>query len=338
MKSLTLLTVVAIAMTAFALAQSSQAPAAGALLVLAKTDLTVSIVDPASLKVMAKVPSGPDPHEVIASADGKTAYISNYGGGAFNTITVVDLAAKKALTPIDLGALRGPHGLDFVAGKLWFTAEGAKVAGSYDPASKTVDFVVGTGQNRTHMIYVTKDAGRLVTSNVSSATMSIIEKTGEVGGRGGQPRPNWNQTVIPVGGGAEGFDVSPNGKEIWVANAQDGTISVIDFAAKKVTDTIAANVVGANRLKFTPDGTRVFVSTLRGPDVVVFDTASHREQKRIRTGRGAAGIQMQPDGSRVYVSCTPDDYVAVIDLAKLEVVGRIDAGKQPDGLAWASRP
>jgi YVTN family beta-propeller protein len=336
MKAFTAVALAAVACAALASAQTTPR-SSGALLVLAKTDLTMSIVDPVSLKVIARVPSGPDPHEVIASADGKTAYISNYGGGAFNTITVVDLAAQKALTPIDLGALRGPHGLDFVAGKLWFTAEGAKVAGSYDPSSKAVDFVVGTGQNRTHMIYVTKDATRLVTSNVSSATMSIIEKTGETGGRGGPPRADWNQTVIPVGRGAEGFDVSPNGKEIWVANAQDGTISVIDFAAKKVTDTIAANVGGANRLTFTPDGARVFVSTLRGPDVVVLDAASHREQKRIRTGRGAAGMQMQPDGSRVYVSCTPDDYVAVIDLATLEVTGRIDAGKQPDGLAWVSR-
>lgn len=338
MRSFALLTLAAITFGVCAFAQSSAPSSSGALLVLAKTDLTMSIVDPASLKIMGKVPSGPDPHEVIASADGKTAYISNYGGGAFNTITVVDLAAHKALTPIDLGALRGPHGLDFVAGKLWFTAEGAKVAGSYDPASKAVDFVVGTGQNRTHMIYVTKDANRLVTSNVSSATISVIEKTGQTGGRGGPPRSDWSQTVIPVGGGAEGFDISPDGKTIWVANAQDGTISVIDFAAKKVTDTIAANVGGANRLKFTPDGSRVFVSTLRGADVVVFDATSHREQKRIRTGRGAAGIQMQPDGSRVYVSCTPDDYVAVIDLAKLEITGRIDAGKQPDGLAWASHP
>jgi len=338
MKSFAVLALAAITFGVCVFAQSSAPSASGALLVLAKTDLTMSIVDPVSLKVIAKVPSGPDPHEVIASADGKTAYISNYGGGSFNTITPVDLAAHKALTPIDLGALRGPHGLDFVAGKLWFTAEGAKVAGSYDPASKAVDFVVGTGQNRTHMIYVTKDVNRLVTSNVSSATMSIIEKTGETAGRGGPSRADWNQTVIPVGGGAEGFDVSPDGRTIWVANAQDGTISVIDFAAKKVTDTIAANVAGANRLKFTPDGNRVFVSTLRGADVVVFDAASHREQKRIRTGRGAAGMQMQPDGSRVYVSCTPDDYVAVIDLAKLEITGRIDAGKQPDGLAWASRP
>jgi hypothetical protein len=34
------------------------------------------------------------------------------------------------------------------------------------------------------------------------------------------------------------------------------------------------------------------------------------------------------------VACTPDSYVAVIDLKTLTVAGRIDAGKEPDGLAW----
>jgi len=62
-----------------------------ALLVLSKGDLSLAIVDPATLRVVGRVPSGPDPHEVIASADGKIAYISNYGGGAYNTITVADI-------------------------------------------------------------------------------------------------------------------------------------------------------------------------------------------------------------------------------------------------------
>jgi YVTN family beta-propeller protein len=56
--------------------------------------------------------------------------------------------------------------------------------------------------------------------------------------------------------------------------------------------------------------------------------------KRLKIGRGAAGIQIQPDGARAYVACTPDGYVAVIDLKSLEVAGHIDAGEQPDGLAW----
>ena len=143
--------------------------------------------------------------------------------------------------------------------------------------------------------------------------------------------------MIPAGRGVEGFDVSPDGKEIWAANAQDGTITVIDVATRKVVQTLDANVGGANRLKFTPDGKLVFVSTLRGPDLAIFDAATHKETKRIKIGHGAAGILMQPDGSRAYVACTPDDYVVIIDLKSLEMTGKFSAGKHPDGLAWVVR-
>jgi YVTN family beta-propeller protein len=308
-----------------------QSTASGALLVLAKSDQTMAIVDPATLKVLDRVPTGPDPHEVVASTDGRVAYISNYYGGQ-NIIAVVDLVAVKALTPIDLGPLRAPHGLTFVGGKLWFTAEGAKAIGRYDPASAKVDWVLGTGQNRTHMIHVSEDLKRIVTSNVNSATMTIIEP-----GVSGGPQGDWDETVVPVGRGAEGFDVSPDGKEIWVANARDGTISIIELATKKVTLTLAANVNGANRLKFTPDGKLVLVSSLGGSDLAIIDVSTRRDVKRLKIGRGAAGIQMEPDGLRAYVACTPDDYVAVIDLKSLEVIGHIDAGKRPDGLAWVVR-
>jgi YVTN family beta-propeller protein len=325
-----------------AAALPAQGTPANALLALSKNDRTLAIIDPASLKIVARVPVGQDPHEVIASTDGKFAYISNYGGGAYNTIAVVDLVAQKALAPIDLGALRGPHGLTFVGGKLWFTAEAARAIGSYDPASKTIDWVFGTGQNRTHMIYVFDDLKRIVTSNVSSATMSVIERSaGGRGGRGGPvgpPQGDWDQTVIPVGRGAEGFDVSPDGKEIWVANAQDGTVSIIDLAGKRVTETLAANVMGANRLKFTPDGRRVLVAATGASSLTIIDAATHKDVKRLQIGRAAAGIQLQPDGARAFVACSPDNYIAVVDLKTLQIVGKIDVGQNPDGLAWAARP
>jgi YVTN family beta-propeller protein len=122
-----------------------------------------------------------------------------------------------------------------------------------------------------------------------------------------------------------------------VANARDGTISVIDLAAKEVVDTVAANVPSANRLKFTPDGRRVLVSSLSGPDLVILDSATRREVKRLPIGHGAAGIEIEPGGARAFVACTPDNYVTVIDLHSLAVVGKIDAGQEPDGLAWAVR-
>jgi len=327
------------------------------LLALSKQDHTLAIVDPANLSVVARIPVGDDPHEVVASADGKTAYVSNYGFGAFHTLAVIDLVGQQRLASIDLGALRGPHGLDFQLGKVWFTAEAAKAIGSYDPATGKIDWIMGTGQDRTHMLYVFPDGKRILTTNVNSATVTILDKTeGRVGGPppgmppGGGPPPgaggpppgpmptppggDWQLTVIPVGRGSEGFDVSPDGKEGWVANAGDGTVTVIDIAAKKVTATLAVNVPGANRLKFTPDGKQVLVTP--GSALVVLDAATHKEVKRLATVHGSGGIQMQPDGARAYVACGRDGYVAVIDLKTLELVGRVDVAS-PDGLAWAVR-
>jgi YVTN family beta-propeller protein len=332
----------------------AQSTPADSLLVLSKQDHALSVVDPATLQVVARVPVGNDPHEVIASTDGTTAYVSNYGFGAYNTLAVVDLVGRKPLPAIDLGPLRGPHGLTFVGGKTWFTAEAAKAIGRYDPATHKVDWILGTGQNRTHMIYVSDDQQRIITTNVSSGTVSLIEQEPlhmpgpppgaphagpggpPSGGPGGpMPRKDWNETVIRVGNGSEGFDVSPDHRELWVANAGDGTLSIIDIASKKVVQTVAANTHGANRLKFTPDGKRVLVSS--GPELIVLDAATRHVIKRIPIGHGSGGVLVQPDGSRAFVACSPDNYVAVIDLRSLAVTGHIPAGTEPDGMAWAIR-
>ncbi len=333
---------------------AAQSSPESSLLVLSKRGHTLAIVDPSSLKVLAKVPVGDDPHEVIASADGRMAYVSNYGGGSLHTLAVVDLVGQKAMPAIELAPLHGPHGLTFVGGKTWFTAEGSKVIGRFDPATQKVDWVLGTGQDRTHMIWVSEDEKRIVTANVASGTMSLMELVARRQGPGGPPpggpRPagaggpppgprgaDWEETVVKVGNGSEGFDVLGDGKTIWVANAQDGTVSIVDFAGKKVTETLALDVRGANRLKFTVDGRMALISSLGGPDLVFVDVATRKVVKRLKIGRGAAGIVMQPDGSRAFVACTPDDYVVVIDLKTMEVAGKIDAGGEPDGMAWAVR-
>jgi YVTN family beta-propeller protein len=326
------------------------------LLALSKRDHTLAIVDPTSLQIIARAPVGPDPHEVIASSDGKTAYVSIYGGGRYHALSVIDLVAQKALPDIDTGALNGPHGLAFVGRKVWFTAEGAKAIASYDPESTKIDWVMGTGQNRTHMIYVTTDEKEIYTTNVSSGTVSILEKValppmgpppgmtppaGATPSRpqgAAEPRMDWNQIVITTGKGDEGFDVSPDGRELWTANSQDGTLSIIDIANRKVTATLDAKVFSANRLKFTPDGKLVLITSLGNGDLVIYDATSRKEFKRVRIGRGAAGILMDSQGNRAFVACSPDNYIAILDLKTLEVTSHIDVGGEPDGLAWAVRP
>ena len=318
--------------TAFAGAftASAQTPSP-ALLVLEKGDEQLAIVDPASLKIVGRVPSGGAPHEIVASDDAKFAYISNYASerGMLKTISIVDLTTQKALTPVDLGALRAPHGLAFADGKVYFTAEQNKVIGRYDPASNQVDWILGTGQNVTHMVALSKDFKTIFTSNIGSDSICVIEP--------GAGRSGWNVTLVPVGKGPEGFDLSPDGKEVWAANSGDGTVSIIDVSSKKVVATIDLKTKRTNRLKFTPDGKLVLISDDGGGELIVLDTATRKERKRIKVGQGPEGTLVQPDGTKAYVALSRDNAVAVIDLKTLEVTGKIAMGKDPDGLAWAQR-
>ena len=93
-----------------AIGADAQSSPSRTLLALSKRNHTLAIVDPNTLQVIARAPVGPDPHEVIASSDGKTAYVSIYGGGRYHALSVIDLVGQKAAPDIDTGAptLRSP--------------------------------------------------------------------------------------------------------------------------------------------------------------------------------------------------------------------------------------
>ena len=148
--------------------------------------------------------------------------------------------------------------------------------------------------------------------------------------------PDWTSTVVKVGKGPEGIDVSPDGKEVWTAHTQDGGVSVIDVATKKVTHTLSLNMVRANRLKLTPDGKYVLISDARGGKLLVLDAATKKELKRIDIGRGPTGILMVPGGKQAIIAVSGDNSLAYFDLKTLEVTDRFSPGKNPDGLAWVA--
>src|SRR5687768_17256007 len=75
-----------------------------------KADDTLSFVDADTLKEVAKTSTGRGPHEVVVTPDGKKAYVSNYEGPG-DSISVIDVGARKGLQRIELGEHRAPHGL-----------------------------------------------------------------------------------------------------------------------------------------------------------------------------------------------------------------------------------
>ena len=305
----------------------SAQPRGPRLLVLNKEDATFTVINPESGAVLATVPTGEGPHELVASADGKIAFASNYGTGPApgHTISMIDIAAGKELRRIDVAPLSRPHGLAVVNGKLYFTAEADKKIARYDPVADKVDWQFETGQNATHMVLPTKDAKTIFTSNIASDSVSMITQ-----GAG----DTWNQTVIQVGKGPEGLDLSPNGRELWSAHSRDGGVSIIDVAAKRVVHTIPVGTKRSNRIKLTPDGKFALISDLDAGDLVVLDAVAHKEIKRLPLGRMPEGILIPASGGRAYVAVNGDNHVAVVDLETWQVTKKIPTGNGPDGMAW----
>lgn len=310
------------------------------LIVLNKSDHEAALVDPATLSVIAKLPTGRGPHEVAVAPDGRTAWVCNYGAvGVFrgegeqrfeagNTLTVLDLVKRRVIRTVDLGAHRQPHGIAFSRDgkRLWITCEGAGAVIEVDAASGRVKRSWKTAQEVSHMLVPTPDEKRLFVANIRSGSATMIETaSGAV-------------TSLPTGAGAEGIDVTPDGREVWVTNRSANTISVIEVAAGRVVDTLASGGEFPIRLKFTPDGREAWVSNARSNAVVVFDAATRTPLATIEVGAVPVGIQMSPDGKRAFVANTNDDRVTVIDVASRKVAGTIATGREPDGMAWARTP
>ena len=306
----------------------ASAPTSAALLVLNKAENTLAIIDPATLQVLARVPVGEGPHEVIAAADGRRAYVANYGTQQKlgDSISVIDLVARKEIKRVDLGPLRRPHGIVEAGGKIYFTVEVNRAIARYDPATERVDWLMGTGQTATHMLVITPDGTRAFTANIASDTVTAIDLNMP-------PGPN-AISQIAVGKEPEALALSPDGRELWVGQNGEGTVTIIDAIGKRIKETIKVGQVPI-RVKFTPDGQRVLVSDYKAGELIVFEAATRKELKRIKAEGVPVGILIAPDGQRAYVAAMGANQVLVFDLVKLEQAGAFQPGQGPDGMAWA---
>jgi YVTN family beta-propeller protein len=121
-----------------ALGANAAAQGAATLVVLNKSDNTVSFVDPQTLKVLGTAPTGNGPHEAAASADGKRIYVANYGDQKpGSSLSIIDAGERKELTRFELPGLVRPHGIVEAGGNIYFTAEGSAAVARFNPTRNT---------------------------------------------------------------------------------------------------------------------------------------------------------------------------------------------------------
>ena len=319
------------------LVATTASASAQTLVVLNKSDQSAMLIDATTGQTVAKLPVGRGPHELAISRDGRTAYVANFGRfGVYatgdtthtkpgNTITVLDLAGRRVSTTYAFGTHTGQHGVAVSRDgrRVWLTSETPNALLEIDAANGKILNVWPTNQQRSHLVVPSRDERRFYVTNTVSGSLSVIDRTtGAV-------------KNIPIGPGAEGVTISPDGREVWVAWRDDSKISVISTATDAIVETFASGGEGPQRVQFTPDGAQVWASNVRSNTLTTFDARTRKLLGAVSVGKGPAGIVFSPDGRRGYFALSGANQIAVIDVAARKVVQTFDTGLEPDGIAWA---
>ncbi|EPR71115.1 Sialidase [Cyclobacterium qasimii M12-11B] len=310
------------------------------LIIANKHSNTLSYLDPVKMEVLETINIGNNPHEIAISPDQRFAYLSSYEAPG-DKIFVVDLMKRQQVDTIHTGEYVRIHGAAFSPeGKhAYFTAGQTGYVVEVETANNTVTRAIPTGGKISHMVYLSPDGKDLLTANISSENISVINR--ESGAL---------ETLIPAGKGVEGMAFTPDGKFLWALNQTGGSITVIDWLSRTVVAEFECLGMPV-RVKFSKDGSRAYVAGWeKNGTLTVIDVASKKEIKRIPVGSFAIGIEISADGKFAFVGCedagktsigedgeenlekikAKSDGVHVVDLHKLEVVKVIETGLGPD--------
>lgn len=310
-----------------ALALSTALPAAAATLLTGnKAENTVSFIDLATGKERARLPTGPMPHEIAVSPDGRTAAVVAYGA---KQIDLYDVAGAKHLRTIDLGTNERPHGIAWLkSGRILATTEGTSTLSLIDPKSGKVDGVA-TGAKGSHMVAVTPDERRAFVSNLGSRNVSAIDlaKRAKI-------------ADLSAGEEPEGIALTPDGRELWVANRGDDTVMLFDAATLKPLATIQVGDMPI-RLAISPDGRTAVTSDLLDGGLTLIDVKSRKPIRKLKVSGDPAAMQVTimfaNDGKRLYAAETGKAQIAEVDLATGKLLRTLAAGKGADGLGYSDR-
>jgi YVTN family beta-propeller protein len=306
----------------------------GLLLVANKGEHALGIIHPDEGRQVALVPEGGvTGHEVIASPDGKTAYVPIYGNSGVgkpgtdgHKMVVIDVASQKVTGNVDFGRGVRPHCPMFGPkdGMLYVTTELDKTISIIDPKTLKIVGSIPTGQPESHMLAISSDGRRGYTANVGPGTVSVLDMEARK-----------TLTVIPISGNTQRISVSPDDSMVFTADQTKPQLAVIDTATNKVKKWIPLPAPGYGTAS-TRDGRWLVVAVPGAKKVAVVDLKTLTVEHTVDVPAAPQEVLIRPDDQVAYVSCDADHKVAAINIADWKVKELIDAGKGTDGLAWAA--
>jgi YVTN family beta-propeller protein len=305
------------------------------LLVAQKGDRSLAIVDPDAGKVLGSVAEGGiTGHEVIASSDGRTAFVPIYGNSGVGKpgtdgtkIVAIDIASQKIIGEVDFDHGVRPHCplIGPKDGQLYVTTELDKTITIIDPKTLKIVGSIPTGQPESHMLVLSHDGRRGYTANVGPGTVSVLDIAARK-----------TLKVIPVSKNTQRIAISTDDRWVFTADQTKPQMAVIDTKTEQVAKWIPIESPGYGGA-VTPDGRWYIVALPDVNKVAVIDIRTMQVAQNISVGTFPQEVVVRPDGKAAYVSCMHSNQVAEIDLSNWKVTRLIATGKDTDGLAWAGR-
>jgi YVTN family beta-propeller protein len=309
--------------------------ARGTLLVANKGDQTLGIIDPdAGQQVATVAENGITGHEVIASPDGRLAYVPIYGNSGVGqpgtdgtNLVVVDIASHKIVGNVDFGHGVRPHCPMFGPkdGMLYVSTELDNAITIIDPHTLKIVGSVPTGRPESHMFAITHDGRYAYSTNVGSGTVSVLDLAARK-----------TLDVISVSPVVQRIALSVDDRFVFTSDQSKPQLAVIDTSTRKVAQWIPMPATGYGSAA-TPDGNWLVIALPGAKQVGVINLKTMKLEHAIDVPAAPQEVLIRPDGAVAYVSCATSHKVAEIRTSDWTVTRLIDAGPGADGLAWASQ-
>lgn len=279
---------------------------------------------------VGEVQVGRFPHEFAFSPDRKLLYVSDNGmlwmtdkGEGGNTISIVDLAARKRIGVIDLGSYRRPHGMDVLPnGEIVVTVENPHGLLRVDPAARKVLRKYDVAGESPHMVRLGPGGSNAWVSVSGSGKVSVVDlASGAI------------LSQLTTGQNPQGAVLTRDGKRMYITNSRSNSISIVDVAARKIEREIATGD-GPNRIYLSPDEKTLLYSFQAGAGMGFADIATAKETTRIALPGPPLSLSLSKDKQTAFLGIQDSDKIVVVSVGQRKIIRVFDtpAGAGPDSI------
>ncbi len=297
------------------------------LVVVHKGDHSLGYYDLETGTELAHLPLDPYPHEFAVTADHRYAFMAHFGvalaedeGPGGDTVSVVDIPARKRVATLSCGPHRRPHGIALDAsGRLYVLSEadGVLLTAHHPQDGGALAPAGPTGGDGSHIVTVTGDGGLAFCSNMKSDTVSIV--------RPGDPAAA--PVVIPVGERPEGSVLSVDESRLYVTCRESSILSVIDTNSLAALDPLHTRG-GPVRVCRDVRG-RLLVALYHDRSLALIDPAEADDQVFVALPGQPISASYDAANGYAFLSLLKDG-VCVVDLHTGQVVREIETRTDPD--------